>query len=126
MILTAGATTYRCLYTSDFSPVFSTELFNTMIFVPTLAIYLLAKALGNRFRDMRAGDKILEICAGAVFGVMLIENLVSDRLEVTLNPILRSTFGPLLSCILWVTVTLLISMGIVILVRLIPCVKKWI
>lgn len=125
--LAAYTETYDSLYHNDWSTTNADKFFNAAIFIPAITIYLIAKAIGDRHQNVPAWlAKLLQIIGTSTFGVMLIENRVSDYYEMHYLSGWISKYGHLAGAFHWVTVTTLTAMLIIVVLRLIPGVKKFI
>lgn len=99
--------------------------YNNLIYVPSFAIFYLVRYLSVHY-EKYLNDKVKKIICvfgGAVFGVMLTENLWRERLEIVFY-FLKPYCKIFPSCIIWVLLTWICASATILVLKKIPLVRK--
>lgn len=95
----------------------------SLIFIPTITVFVAVKMWFMKHPASQAGEKILAAIAGMVFGLYLFEEIFRTELGFILDA-MKTVIHPYIACWIWVLIVCLIGGTVIFLIRLIPGVKK--
>lgn len=121
--LTAIATTYRCKVNDKWSEVFTQYFFKGLIIVPAYTVFYGVKLWAMKHEVLPKVKKIATVCGGATFGLMLIENIVREKMNFVFD-LLTPHFGKFLGGMLWVTAIVVVGIVISAILKKLPIWKK--
>lgn len=101
------------------------RFYNNLIFIPSIAIFYSARYFSSKYENYlnQRVKNIIYALGSTVFGVMLIENLWREKLEIVFH-ILKPYWRNFPSCIIWVMLTWICASATILLMKKIPVVKK--
>lgn len=118
-------THYQYLVTGVIDEEISQTFYNSLIVLPTFSMFYITKYIFTKIKVYNVFEKLILDFGGAAFGVMLVENI----LRATFIPLYYRFFSyshPLGACIIWILCSWFCGSLIVILIKKIPGVKKFI
>lgn len=118
-------TKYQIMVTGLASEETSQTFYNSLVILPAFAIFNVIKYIFEKIRVPKTIEQLILNFGGAAFGVMLIENI----LRATFAPIYYRVFTyehPFQACVIWVLCSWFCGSVIIILIRKIPDVKRFI
>lgn len=123
--LCAVMTHYRCTLLNDWKGSTAEFFFGTTIFLPTAAVFYAAKCWFSWHSVGERTGRWLTMLGGTTFGIYLIEQICRNETRfifLKLRPLLHS----LPACWIWIGAACLLGAVIVLAVKQIPGVKKFI
>lgn len=125
IVITCFTTKFMTDNTGQTEENLAQTFYNNLIFIPTYAIFYLTRYLSKKYEEHISEriKKVILTLGGAVFGVMLIENLWRENLE-SIFYLLEPYCKIFPSCIIWVLLTWICASGTTLLMKKIPLVRK--
>ena len=124
IIVTCLMTYYQATKIGLGEPVKQEAFFNSFICIPAITVYFLVKILSSKNKN-KALQKVMAIFGASVFGVYLIEKFgraLTDPVYEFLSPLI----GSFLASLVWCLATCLLSFAIIIPLKQIPIVKRFV
>ena len=123
IVLTVVVTHFRYVNNPEHPDSVLSLLFNSLIFIPTITIFIAVKMLFEKHPVGPRAEKILGAVSGTTFGLYLFEDILRKELLFILNA-MKSIMHPYIACWLWVVLVCVLGGAVIFLIRLIPGVKK--
>lgn len=121
IMISCFATKYMANVTGEYSETF----YNSLIFIPTVAIFYLGRYLFEQNAD-RISDKtakLITAISGASFGIMLMEDVLRVKTQFVFE-FLELYCNPFFACILWVLTAWGCGVIGIMLMKKIPFIRK--
>lgn len=123
IIVTCVMTVYVGTTTGNWRSANIQQFYNALICLPVLSVFFGVEYFGRNHPISEKSSHCFQILGAATFSVYLIENLIRKN-SGEIYEFLCSYLGKLTACIVWVTVIFLIAMGIGLILKRIPGLKK--
>ena len=118
-------THYKCTLTGNWSDDGCETFFITFIFIPSAAVFITSKAWFTRHPISERSSKVLSSISGTTFGIYLIERIC--RLETnTVFVFLKPYIHTFPACLVWIFSACVLGCVVVLVLKKIPSVKKFI
>lgn len=125
LLLSCYMTHYMCTITNGWTEAGCQSFMNTLIFLPSIAVFYTAKLWFTRHTPGKRISKAITTLGGLTFGIYLMEGICRVETKHIL-PILRPYVHTFPACIIWILCACVFGGVCIFILKLIPGVKKWI
>lgn len=125
ILLSCYMTHYKCAVTNTWTESNCQTFLNTLIFLPSMAVFYTAKLWFTRHAPGKRTSKAISTIGGLTFGIYLIERICrieTEQVFFVLRPYLH-TFP---ACLIWILCACMFGGVCIFILKLIPGVKKFI